>query len=63
MKILKSMADGKIPAFITNLKFTHPSSSVLIELFSKGVNNIEELIKPFKEAFQLVSISKSTSIM
>lgn len=33
----------------------------MVELFDIGVKNIEELNKPFKEAFELASISKPTS--
>ncbi len=55
------MPDGRRPAFITNLKFAPSSFSALVELFAKGVKNMEELDKPFKEAFQLATISKPTS--
>ena len=45
------MADGRRHAFITNLSFAPSNSSALVYLFDKGVKNIEELNKPFKEAF------------
>ena len=61
VKILRRMPDGRRPAFITNLKFAPSSFSALVELFAKGVKNMEELDKPFKEAFQLATISKPTS--
>ena len=51
VKILRRMPDGRRPAFITNLKFAPSSFSALVELFAKGVKNMEELDKPFKEAF------------
>ena len=43
------MTDGRRPAFITNLKFAPSSFSALVELFAKGVKNMEELDKPWKE--------------
>ena len=61
VKILRRMPDGRRPAFITNLPFVPSSFSVLVELFAKGVKNMEELDKPFKEAFQLATISKPVS--
>ena len=61
VKILRRMPDGRRPAFITNLPFAPSSFSVLVELFAKGVKNMEELDKPFKEAFQLATISKPVS--
>ena len=55
------MPDGRIPAFITNLPLAPSSFSELVELFAKGAKNIEELDKPFKEAFQLATICKPIS--
>ena len=55
------MPDGRWPVFITNLSFAPSSFSAFEELFAKGVKNMDELDKPFKEAFHLATISKATS--
>ena len=55
------MPDGRRLAFITNLSLAPSSFSALVELFAKGVKNMEELDKPFKDAFQLATIYKPTS--
>tara|TARA_Y100001972_G_C7629381_1_gene315853 strand:+ start:240 stop:1463 length:1224 start_codon:yes stop_codon:yes gene_type:complete len=62
IKILRRMPDGRRPSFITNLKFAPSSYAALIELFDKGINNIEQLNKPFKEAFELANIARPTNI-
>ena len=55
------MPEGRRPAFIINLPLAPSGFFALVELFAKGVKNMEELDKPFKEAFQLATISKPVS--
>ena len=61
VKISRRMPYWRRPAFITNLPFVPSSFSLLVELFTKGVKNMEELDKSFKEAFHLATICKPIS--